>query len=219
MLTNDPNAKKVLRSLLDGFSDHQISLSKLGDEKIIPKVNDWRYSKGDFYNPIPFRSEIDGFSSPKIIKKFYKSPDEASEKGIYVSGFLDGKLRVVRIPYDLPDVLSLSIYGENPISSDFNIYHVDLPKGGNKRNLPRLNGCALNFKTSPDVQWIIAVGRNSNFSLNRIELRDERPSRELAFASGWNAEVEYIYSYDELGLLSITTSAKEGNPLLIWQRK
>ncbi len=219
MILDNPNIQRPLQLLLKEFPNYEKILSKCDNQEIIPKTDEWRYSKGDFYNPIPFRSEIDGFAPPRIIKKSYPSPDEASKNGVYASGFLNNALRVIRAPTDLPSVLSLSIYGENTISFDFNIFHVDLSKNHSGKNLPRLNGCSSNFKTSPEIQWIITVGRNSNFSVNMIELKDEKPRKELAFASGWNGEVEYFYNYDELGLLSITTPGKGGGSSFVWQRK
>ena len=110
MILDNPNIQRPLQLLLKEFPNYEKILSKCDNQEIIPKTDEWRYSKGDFYNPIPFRSEIDGFAPPRIIKKSYPSPDEASKNGVYASGFLNNALRVIRAPTDLPSVLSLSIY-------------------------------------------------------------------------------------------------------------
>jgi hypothetical protein len=49
-------------------------------------------------------------------------------------------------------------------------------------------------------------------------LKDGVPIRELAYASGWDNEIEYQFNYKNNELTNITTLAKKGGFAIVWNK-
>lgn len=219
MLIDNPEIKQRLEILLNNYQDTAARILKNAEIKNLPIVNEWKYSKGDLYNPIPYRSEMDGFRTPRSLNKKYESPEEASEKGYFASGFSNGQLKIIRSPRENQcNFVSISIYDENLFSELSNVYHIDFSINPPGKNLPRLNGYGHFSKKDDDTILNITVGRGKNYSINSIELKDGIPIRELAYASGWDNEVEYQFNHKNNELTNITTLAKEGGFAIVWNK-
>ncbi|MFG0608215.1 hypothetical protein [Delftia sp. WSY_14] len=219
MINERADIKKILDTLLINFKDASNNISQNAHIESFPKVDEWRYSKGDFFNPIPYRSEIDGFNSPKLLKKKYDSPFEAIEKGNFSTAFNNNHPTIIIAPKEKScNFISTSLYGEYLSSDIANVHHIDLPYKDSVKNLPRLNGYGYSSKEKDGSLVSIIVGRNNNYSINIIEAIDNLPSKETAYASGWADDIEYHYHHDNNGLFKITTHAKNGGLAEIWSR-
>ncbi|WCM77348.1 hypothetical protein M5C94_17700 [Acidovorax sp. GBBC 712] len=79
-------------------------------ETVLLRPTEWRYSGGDFFYPLPYRDEMAGYQPAKLLKKSYKSTDEASDKGVYSSGFVGDNHVVTRHPLELENVIDICFF-------------------------------------------------------------------------------------------------------------
>jgi hypothetical protein len=172
----------------------------------IDLVDDWKYSTGPIYNPIPFRDQVMGFTPGKPVKRKFSSPlDAISCKNIYASGFIDGKLAIEKYPIEIKTA-SLNFYQSidsngtlekiikyNPINNEF----IKLAGLNEIRIIDKFNIYFTGI--SIDGYYLIQLKYDSNNYL----------IYEKSYSKGWPANAEYFYHYDNKGNLSmITTPSK-----------
>jgi hypothetical protein len=132
MILENPEIKSYLAELRQEFE----TLPKLDwyDEylKISSNVDEWKFSSGDYFFPIPYSEESNGSPSARLMKRSYKNVDQARWLGRYCAGFLAGKHLVTVMPSE-PNMEALDaclFSAKNPGTIEFkyiNCKFIDTP--------------------------------------------------------------------------------------------
>lgn len=182
------------------------------------RVTDWKFgSDASCFQPIPYRSESNGFPPGRIYKKAYASPAEAKQKHAYSAGYSLGKLAFVIDPSRIANKWSFSRYeyrGEEILIE--NIEHFDDPKKGFLR-LTSLFG--LTWLRQHVERLEVGCGADARVAASLFQFNDGRLETEIRGASDWGSDERLQYCYDAQGNLSSVTihHGKNGSPHVVWQ--
>jgi hypothetical protein len=172
-------------------------------------IQEWVYSTGDIFNPLPYRDEMMGFNPGRLVKKKYATPmDAVTNKSIYASGFIDGKRVILKDPVQ-----------ENTgyISHFFQQDDETILVRRVKYKVPNYNSSqlvALNIIKDIDIGRRIYVGVSERSYSCSLLIYDssQRLTCETSFSQGWIADVEYHFTYDgDNSLIMVTTPSKDEN--------
>ncbi|GKT17416.1 hypothetical protein AVHY2522_15155 [Acidovorax sp. SUPP2522] len=214
-----PEFRDIISECKNLFHEKKITISKENRvESSLALPSSWRYSRGDYFYPLPYRNEIMGYQPAKIIKRQYQSTDEASNKGIHSSGFLEGKHIVTRHPIELDTVIDISLFEYN-INE---ILHLNL-RGFRRNSRQKEDSLKSIGKTFTRDDKIINVNyaRDGNFLVNLLR-KDEKQNifEEYIYTKEWDTNDIYKYIHDEQNqLLEVRAPGKSGNfDVVIWKR-
>lgn len=186
-------------------------------ETVLLKPTEWRYSRGDFFYPLPYRDEMAGYQPAKLLKKSYESTDEASEKGIYSSGFVGDNHVVTRHPLELKNVIDICFFER--CKQEISCFSMRGSRGDSGRK--DVVNSVEKIINKEDKIMSALYASDGNFSLNLL-LRNTNGelSEEYVYAKGWNKNDVYRYIHHEGKLTEVRGVGKTGDfDVLIWQRK
>ncbi|WP_208941582.1 hypothetical protein [Paracidovorax avenae] len=218
LLLDIPEFKEMLTDCEVTFRDKVAELSINGFvESFLLKPNEWKYSRGDFFNPLPYREEMAGYQPAKLLKKSYSSTDEASEKGIYSSGFIDGNHVVTRHPLELKNVMDICFFERRKDEvSCFNIrgFRSDSGRKDIIKSVEKI------VDKGNKILSAIYAG-DGNFSLNLLlKNTNGELNEEYVYAKDWSKNDIYKYIHHEGRLIEVRGVGKTGDfDVLLWQRK
>jgi hypothetical protein len=221
-LTDISEVAERLAHLRDGFDKERQAVAQ--DHALIPRVltgnYEWKFSNGDYFDPLPYEDEAGGYAPPRLLKKKYQSTDEASLAGMYASAFNGDELVAIRTPTKRTvGVINMQIFKRD--GSVQRCLNVDAypPDFERKKNVLR----AVNlFERSGSRLLDVGVGQAPNFSVTWIELDDrELPRTQYRIAYGWKQNEVVHFEHDELGKLKrVLTYSKSGlADIVLWQAK
>jgi hypothetical protein len=186
-------------------------------ETVLELVSEWRYSNGDYFDSVPYRSEILGGAAAKLLKKSYPSSDAASLRGMHSSGFSSGKHFLTRFPSGK----TINAVRIRKFSYDEDVQF-----------FVETTGYRLNIAAKCDV--LRAVGEthimqdrvirityaeDDNYSVNLLLLDSrQRVMLEYIFAKGWSTNAIYKFKYGSEGqLIEVSNPGKLGaRDIVIW---
>ncbi|MBR0565994.1 hypothetical protein J5J83_07690 [Azoarcus sp. L1K30] len=180
-------------------------------------VTDWKFSSGDYFSPIPYESERMGFSSDFLIKKKYKSVDEARWLGKYCAGFVNGRHVITVLPSQRTvKALHATLYDE--ADSILEMHTVSFKWIGKPEKMQsQVRGIRKVISRPDNTKLDVVVGLAGAFSINLYQYsKDGRPVSVRALSKGWTGEDQLEYRYTSDGRLDEITA---GGPIPLWKRK
>lgn len=180
-------------------------------------VKEWRFSSGDYFAPIQYESERMGFPSDRVVKKKYKSVDEARWLGKYCAGFVEDKhVITVRPGQRTVNALMATLYDEAGLVLEVrsvSFKGIDKPE----KTRSALGGLGRITSTPGNTKLEVVVGVGGAFAVNLYQCTsDGRPLSVRAFSKGWPSEDKIEYRYTSDGQLDEITA---GGSTPIWKRK
>lgn len=217
MLIDLPEVTILLSELRHEFESTDLSSLYPAYLERFKSVTDWKFSSGDYFAPIPYESERMGFSSDVLVKKKYKSVDEARWLGKYCAGFIEGKhVITVRPGQRTVNALLATLYDE--VGSILKVRSISF-KGIDKPEKMRsaIGGLGRIISRPDNTKLDVGVGIGGTFSINLYQYsKDGRPVSVRAFSKGWTGEDQLEYRYTPDGQLDEITA---GGPIPLWKRK
>ena len=196
-----------------------IDVSKLYSNYLdrFDSVTEWKFSSGDYFAPIPYESERMGFSPAALIKKKYKSVDEARWLGKYCAGFASGRHVLTVLPGQRTiQALDVTLYDE--IDTHLKMLTISF-KGIDEPETMRsqIRGIRKLISRPDNTKLEVGVGIGGAFSISLYQYSNEgRPMKVREFSKGWSSEAEWQYHYTPDGQLDEITA---GGPTPVWRRK
>jgi hypothetical protein len=217
LLVEEPEIAALLDELQKEFDSTDVASLYPAYLERFKSVEEWKFSSGDFYAPIPYESERMGFGPDKPVKRRYASVDEARELGKYCSGFAQGRRILALLPSEKGlDALDVSLYDE--AGSTLEIRTISF-KGLRKPQGMRTQLRSLN-KIIPVAEGLkieAGIGIGGAFSVSQYRFNLEgRLLSHRAFSKGWPIESEAMYHYTDDGQLD---EIKAGGFHTVWRRK
>jgi hypothetical protein len=217
MLLDMPEVVSLLDELRKEFDTTDVSKLYPAYLDRFNSVTEWKFSSGDYFAPIPYESERMGFSSDRLVKKKYKSVDEARWLGKYCAGFIDEKhVMTVRPGERTVNALQATLYDE--VGQILEVRSVSF-KGIDKPEKTRsaIGGLGRIVSGPDNSKLEVGVGIGGAFAVNLYQCtNDGRPVSVRAFSKGWSSEDQLEYRYTSDGQLDEITA---GGPVPIWKRK
>ncbi|SFG42726.1 hypothetical protein SAMN05518865_1124 [Duganella sp. CF458] len=178
---------------------------------IVEEVKEWKYSKKQYFTPLPFENELGGYSRGNIIKRKYESFDEALLNGNYAFGFIQDHHRITIAPAPTPnspwEVSLHSVIGDE-IRIKHSVHHRRLPKPSELRGI-----CDL-FPIDSQTKASVGVGDRGAFYVYCYIYNDAGLIDAVrAFSKGWLQEADYRLHYGIDGAMRKITI---GNSI-IWE--
>ncbi|MCP1107735.1 hypothetical protein M6G53_20400 [Serratia nevei] len=179
-------------------------------------IDEWRFSSGDYFSPVPYEAERSGFPSPKIIKKSYETVDEARWRGKYCAGFLAGQHLVTVMPSE-PNIQALDAdffsVSEEGIITIRSISCKSMHRPGKRSS--RVIGMRRLNDLGEGGKLYLGVGEGGAWFVFIYKYLRERPVTALGYSNLATSGSGWEYHYDELGGLSEITSGSG----VIWVKK
>lgn len=218
ILLNIPEFKEMLADCETTFLAKAAELSENNfAEHFLLRPTEWKYSRGDYFNPLPYREEMAGYQPAKLLKKSYPSTDDASKKGIYSSGFVDTNHVVTRYPLELNNVIDICYFERcKDAPSCFNIRGFT-GKTGRKDIIKSVEKIA---HKENEIMSALYAG-DGNFSLNLL-LKNKRGEidEEYIYSKDWRKNDAYKYIHQQGKLIEVRGIGKTGDfDVLLWQCK
>lgn len=217
MLLDLPEVNLLLNELRQEFDTTDLSSLYPAYLDRFNSVTDWRFSSGDYFAPIPYESERMGFSPDVLIKKKYKSVDEARWLGKYCAGFVEGRHVITVLPSQRTvKALHATLYDE--VGSVLAVRTISFKWIGKPEKMHSQIRSIRRVISRPDnTKLDVGVGIGGAFSVNLYQYSDDgRPVTVRAFSKGWSSEDQLEYRYASDGQLDEITA---GGPLPLWKRK
>ena len=216
MLIDLPEVALLLNELRQEFDS--IDSNKLYPTYLdrFNSVTDWKFSSGDYFAPIPYESERMGFSPDVLVKKKYKSVDEARWLGKHCSGFRDGRHIITVLPSQHKvKALHATLYDE--VGSVLEVRTVAFKWIGKPEKMhAQLRSVGRVISRPDNTKLEVGVGIGSAFAVNLYQYStDGRPVSVRAFSKGWSSEDQLEYRYTSEGKLDEITT---GGPVPLWKR-
>ncbi|HEY0585752.1 MAG TPA: hypothetical protein VGD52_06455 [Pseudoduganella sp.] len=169
----------------------------------IDEVDEWKYSKKQYFTPLPFENELSGYSRGTLIKKKYDNYEDAILKGNYGFGFIKAEHRITIAPAPTPNSpLEISLHSmiADGIRIKHTVHHKRLPKPS------ELRGICDFFSIDSQTKASVGVGDRGAFYAYYYMYDDAGFIDTVrAFSKGWHKEAEYRLHYSPDGeLLKIT---------------
>jgi hypothetical protein len=217
MLLDLPEVNLLLNELRQEFDATALSTQYPAYLDRFNSVTEWKFSSGDYFAPIPYESERMGFSPDVLIKKKYKSVDEARWLGKYCAGFVEGRHVITVLPSQRT-VKALHATLHDEVGSVLGVRTVSFKWIGNpEKMLSQVRGTGRVISRPDNTKLDVGVGIGGAFSGNLYQYsNDGRPVSVRAFSKGWSSEVQLEYHYAPDGQLDEITA---GGPLPLWKRK
>lgn len=168
-------------------------------------IDEWFYSKKEYYHPLPFDNEISGFDRGRLLKKKYPTPEEAAASGTYGFGFIGGVHRITISPTSTTrGVIYMSLFTKNgdtlQIKSTKNLK--------DERKPSELESLGEYFPFSPTESAYVGVNKWGDFTVMvYVKNASGVLDKVLAYSKGWPGQIEYHIHYDEAGELHNITSS------------
>jgi hypothetical protein len=180
-------------------------------------VAEWKFSSGDYFHHEPFFEEQGGFPSPVLVKKKYKSVDEARWLGKYCAGFVGGKHVITVLPGQRTvKALNAALYDE--VGSVLYVRTVSFKWIGKPEKMhSQVRGIGRVISRPDSTKLEVGVGIGGAFSILLFQYSSEgRPIRARAMSKGYPGEAAWEYRYTPDGQLDEITT---GGPVPLWKRK
>jgi len=178
---------------------------------VIDVIDDWKYSKRQYFTPLPFENELSGYSRGNLIKKKYKNFVDALLTGNYGFGFIRGEHRITIAPAQTPNSpLEVSLHSEidDGIRIKHSVHHRRLPKPS------ELRGICDFFSVDSNTKASVGIGDRGAFYVYYYIYNDAgRIDTVRAFSKGWLKEADYRLHYGSSGEMNKITI---GNSV-IWE--
>ena len=180
-------------------------------------VTEWKFSSGDYFHHEPFFEERGGFSSPTLVRKKYKSVDEARWLGKYCTGFINDRHVITVAPGQRAvKALQATLYDES--SSILGVRNVSFKWIGKPEEMhSQVSGIDRVISRPDNTKFEIGVGAGGAFAVNLYRYsNDGRPASVQSFSKGWSSEDYLEYRYTPDGQLDEITA---GGLIPVWKRK
>jgi len=217
MLLDMPEVVSLLDELRKEFEATDVSKLYPAYLDRFNSVTEWKFSSGDYFAPIPYESERMGFSSDRVVKKKYKSVDEARWLGKYCAGFFEGKhVITVRPGQRTVNALLATLYDEvGPVLEVRSVSFKGIDKPEKIRSV--IGGLGRIISRPDNTRLEVGVGVGGAFAVNLYQCAsDGRPVSVRAFSKGWSSEDQLEYRYAPDGQLDEISA---GGPIPLWKRK
>lgn len=217
MLLDLPEVTLLLNELRQEFE--VIDRSKLYPAYLerFNSITEWKFSSGAYFHHEPFFEERGGFSSAVLIKRKYKSVDEARWLGKYCAGFVNHKHVITVLPSQRTiDVLSATLYDEiGPVLEIRTVAFKGIGKPEKMQS--QVRGIGRVVSRPDNTKLYVGVGVEGAFSVNLYQYSNEdRLVRIQAISKGWSSEDSLEYRYTPDGQLDEISA---GGPIPLWKRK
>lgn len=160
---------------------------------IIDYIDEWKYSKKQYFSPLPFANELNGYSRGVLIKKTYDNFEDALLKGNYGFGFIRDEHRITIAPAPTPNSpLEVSLHSviTDGIRIKHTVHHKRLPKPSELRGL-----CDF-FTIDSKTRASVGVGGRGAFYAYYYIYNDAGLIEKVrAFSKGWLKEADYLLHY------------------------
>jgi hypothetical protein len=180
-------------------------------------VTEWKFSSGDYFAPIPYESERMGFSPDVLVKRKYKSVDEARWLGKYCAGFVNERHVITVLPGQRTvDAVNATLYEES--DSDLKVRTFSFKWIGKQKALnSQVRGIGRVISRPNGTKLEVGVGTGGAFSILLLTHSAEgRPINARAMSKSYPGEASWEYKYTPDGQLDEITA---GGPVPLWKRK
>ncbi len=217
MLLDMPEVVSLLDELRKEFDATDVSKLYPAYLDRFNSVTEWKFSSGDYFAPIPYESERMGFSPDVLVKKKYKSVDEARWLGKYCAGFVNGR-HVITVHPSQRTVKALHATLYDEVGSALEVRTVAFKWIGKPEKMQSQVRSVGRVISRPDnTKLEVGVGIGGAFSIFLLQYSDEgRPITAKAFSKNWPNESGWEYRYTPEGQLDEITA---GGPIPLWKRK
>lgn len=179
--------------------------------QVVENIDEWKYSKKQYFSPLPFENELSGYSRGSLIKKKYENLNDALKKGNYCFGFICGELRITIAPaptQNSPLEISLNSKIDGGIRITHSVHDRRLAKPS------QLRGLCDYFSIDGKSEASVGVGDRGTFYVYLYLYDDAGLIHTVrAFSKGWLQEAEYRLLYGPDGEIEKVTI---GNSV-IWE--
>lgn len=183
--------------------------------RLISTIDEWKFSTGDYFSPVPYEAERGGFSSPKIVKRKYEDADEARWLGKYCAGFVEKRHLITVMPGE-PNIQTLdadifSLTEDETITiRSISCKSMHRPERRNSRMI----GMRRFIDLGVDSKLYVGVGEGGARFAFLYRYLSGRPVIAHGASNKTNSEAYWEFRYDEFGKLNKITSG----PSVVWEK-